>query len=1064
MDSCIKNCVRSKYNDQQLVHYKSVCSTCSRSPALKYVWHAVDGESATPPIVVGTNQARLVLDSPLLAAIHRSDRLTITVTVTDAMQTIGRASVHLWRHSKPTVKCQIQPKPPASADDGIAGETVYLVQCDRNEFHRFTVYQGDQLIAHSDSAPFECRLLDTAQHSARIRIVAIDLANAETSAIVGEQTLTVRPNARPLETVAQMLDFLVGPHPLSVRSVSQAGKIETAIVLLHILIGNLTPERWTRAERGHIVGVALSGIMRDIALPGPAEKVRMFVDVTAALTTATVVDLDHELALNACQVLFRAVSALSVLQAEAEFGRFHLEDQLLANIAQILSIIQRVIEPVDRLEQIWTDEQIPMPIYRPYLEHYPDYGELNETILIVLENRLQTTQHILKIVTVLSGILKRQCRPMEPQIDIALEKLMLKHVESEPGEGTIAVVVGHDETIELSVEIEDISHGHSTTACVFRSDPMWWYPAPFPINSDVVIVDVLPSSPHSELAFRADRTSTAPRAIHLKFRMPTPEIQPTEASVTNSDSDMSVYGIRVPANGVLRVSFRLQAGVALRVHFTWNDRATHYEFVRACRTIRAESGAGSQLRTLRWPNEHATSRVLYMAIMAGADSTADAEGFIDFQFWTTVAACSSWSRHDWIALDCRLGADYADDDAHLHCVCQQSAEAGGAIAYASQLYVAPNQLYLPRDLRLALVDNWLVLGFVLVLLAVIVGALFWARLADRRTKNTRHLPPLLIDSAPAVEECLNDSANVRDAQQQQHFYLITIYTGIGPNAGTTARICIRVHGTNHTTGTLPMTASSATPRKPNGNDSDDAGSTPDDLFVRGSVLYFRLCTARRLGPLLAITLSHNSAGRQPSWFCDWVRVQDMRQPLDDWIFLVRRWLSLALLDADDDDKSPKNRPAAAQCICPPIGDREYNSRWLRFRMQLRQLLATRSVWYGLVLPHNSNSSSTAAAATEPMTRTQRVGVAAVSLVCSLLTNAMFFGRTTDATVEREKQQKYARLTASVRLVVVAVQCAIIALILTWAVNFLLSWSRNRKYKKAASDTRDEERSPVIVTV
>lgn len=240
---------------------------------------------------------------------------TIAVTVSDAKLIVGRTQVDLWRDAKLTVKCQIKTKPPIAIDSGIAGETDYSVQCDHDEYDehtvRYTVHQGDLLIAQSALSPFDCRLLDTVHHSARIRIRAIDMVNAENTAIAGEQTVTVKQ--KTLGSVAEMMDFLVGQHPQSIRSESNAGNIAVAIVMIHILTAQLTHElNCTDAERRHIVEVAL-GIVGDMALPGPAEHVRMVIDVIGVLVNVTEL-LHHYQALHAGQVMYRAVSVFDVLQ------------------------------------------------------------------------------------------------------------------------------------------------------------------------------------------------------------------------------------------------------------------------------------------------------------------------------------------------------------------------------------------------------------------------------------------------------------------------------------------------------------------------------------------------------------------------------------------------------------------------------------------------------------------------------------------------------------------------------------------------------------------------------
>lgn len=408
-------------------------------------------------------------------------------------------------------------------------------------------------------------------------------------------------------------------------------------------------------------------------------------------------------------------------------GLFIHEDELRANIAQILSIVEHIIVPVEHIDRIWSDEQIPQPIELPYAENYPDYDEFNDTVLIVLENRLQTTRNVIQTVSILSRICRRQFFPLEPEVRVVRTSLTFASVAKETK--TVITIGDDDGNVEISVPMASTSRGHSITVCVFRTNPMWWYPAAFPIDSNVIFVaNAESSSGIQQRTLGAKLEHTMPRSsasiLHIVFRMPTVPETPTDATVAQSDSDMPVYAIRIPANGLLRVTFRLAAGVALRVHFRWNERPAYYEFKHACRVIQGNGGPANTV-SIRWPNNHSTTRIVYLAIMAaesvkGDNYTKNVDNLIDFQFFTTVAACNSWSRNDWISLDCRLGEDRRTNDTHLHCICRQRRPGIDVTAYAAQLYVAPNQLHLPRDLQLALVDNWLVLGFVGGLLMVIV--------------------------------------------------------------------------------------------------------------------------------------------------------------------------------------------------------------------------------------------------------------------------------------------------------------------------------------------------------
>lgn len=303
-----------------------------------------------------------------------------------------------------------------------------------------------------------------------------------------------------------------------------------------------------------------------------------------------------------------------------------------------------------------------------------------------------------------------------------------------------------------------------------------------------------------------------------------------------------------------------------------------------------------------------------------------------------------------------------------------------------------------------------------------ISALLWAWHADRRSAqaNQQHRQYHLYDAqAPAP------------APNRAAHYLLTVCTGHRPNAGTTATVSARVHGTRYSTGTVRLHRHSNS-----------------RAFARGAIDHYRLRTPVEFGRVLSVTLSHNAAGRRPSWFCEWVRVRDLRHR-EDWLFDVRRWLSLLLAP------STAGGDPLLSVRVRPMDERTFGSRRRCLSRHWRQRLAERSVWYGLVIDGGAGSDPTPGhQQRRHFTRVHRVTLAAVSLVCSLLTNVMFFGRTDERTMETEQRDEYARLVVtSVRVAVVGVQSVLIATVGTAVVSGLLRWSARRAERRAAAEQR-----------
>lgn len=279
-------------------------------------------------------------------------------------------------------------------------------------------------------------------------------------------------------------------------------------------------------------------------------------------------------------------------------------------------------------------------------------------------------------------------------------------------------------------------------------------------------------------------------------------------------------------------------------------------------------------------------------------------------------------------------------------------------------------------------------------------------------------------------------------------YQLTVATGSHPNAGTSARIHVRLTGRTHATAAL---------RLPNAFGRS---------FEVGAVAEYRVLTPHHFGRIDSVTLEvRRPAGGRPRWFCDWVRVRDVRRR-EEWLFSVRTWLGVDGLRDDNGDAPQKllnqrtdasNATTRSAITVPLMSRGQFASFGRLVRQHLQQRLAGTSVWYGLAFDRRGRVGSAAGASAVRFTQVQRVTVATASFACGLLTNIMFFGRTNDETVEREQSGPYAQLVVTGRVLAVGFISVAIAVVFTTLVGLLVGWSERRRMRLAEAEQKRDDR-------
>ena len=112
-------------------------------------------------------------------------------------------------------------------------------------------------------------------------------------------------------------------------------------------------------------------------------------------------------------------------------------------------------------------------------------------------------------------------------------------------------------------------------------------------------------------------------------------------------------------------------------------------------------------------------------------------------------------------------------------------------------------------------------------------------------------------------------------EEGTYYYDMAIGTGVWKNSGTTANVVISIKS--------EMNELSQVPLRSEGESSE--------MFARGSINGFVLITSESLGHLKEITLEHDNAGENPSWFVETVTIRD-RQTEELWTFPINRWLAV----------------------------------------------------------------------------------------------------------------------------------------------------------------------------
>ena len=231
-------------------------------------------------------------------------------------------------------------------------------------------------------------------------------------------------------------------------------------------------------------------------------------------------------------------------------------------------------------------------------------------------------------------------------------------------------------------------------------------------------------------------------------------------------------------------------------------------------------------------------------------------------------------------------------------------------------------------------------------------------------------------------------------------YDIVVSTGVWRNSGTTANTAVTIVGERNESKEIWLR------RK----------GDKCDLFSRGSIDGFELITRGPFGSLKEITVAHDNAGPNPSWFLETVTIRD-RQSGEKWDFTVNQWLAV--------EKGDGQIEVTVPCL---------SRSCFGFSDQVRSLaprrLADSHIWMSVA---GKASSST-------FTRVQRASCCMSILFSAMIANAMFY----NIGGESEAAIRVGPFKFSWRQIVIGIQSGVIVAPVNILIVFLFRSSRPKQ--------------------
>ncbi|XP_045214928.2 uncharacterized protein LOC123565009 [Mercenaria mercenaria] len=352
------------------------------------------------------------------------------------------------------------------------------------------------------------------------------------------------------------------------------------------------------------------------------------------------------------------------------------------------------------------------------------------------------------------------------------------------------------------------------------------------------------------------------------------------------------------------------------------------------------------------------------------------------QFGTATMACMTWddSTDSWRSDECE--GTWKPDTGELDCECKPKK----ALTFANSFYVAPNKIdFSSVFLKFSPLNQAAVMATLILILLIYIIIVIWTRRQDRKDLLRWGITPL------------SDNFS-----EDNYFYVIKVFTGMRPGAGTRSRICMVICGEEMDSGVRELY------------------DGVRDEFSTGSVMNFLMSTTVYLGDLDYIRIWHDNSGggSYASWYLSRMEVHDVQRN-ESFSFLGERWLAVEKEDG------------LLECVLPVCKSENLNVFKNRFFMNAKDNLADSHIWISVAYrPQASN-----------FTRTQRASCALLFVMLTMIANAMFFKGSNEDNYETPAELQVGPFRFSLQQIYISFVCALIVTPGTLLVIYLFKLSK-----------------------
>ncbi|KAF3686447.1 Polycystic kidney disease protein 1-like 2 PC1-like 2 protein Polycystin-1L2 Precursor [Channa argus] len=328
---------------------------------------------------------------------------------------------------------------------------------------------------------------------------------------------------------------------------------------------------------------------------------------------------------------------------------------------------------------------------------------------------------------------------------------------------------------------------------------------------------------------------------------------------------------------------------------------------------------------------------------------------------TSIAAqCKYWNEtaSSWSDNGCRVGP--LTTPLVTQCLCNH------LTLFGSSFFVMPNLVDVSRTAELfaTFANNPVVVCFVGAIFTAYLLVVVWARRKDMQD-SVKVKVTVLEDNDPLAE----------------YRYMLHVNTGHRRGASTSSQVTITLMGTE-------------------GESEPHHLTDPEKVvFERGGVDMFLLTTHFSLGDLQSIRLWHDNSGEHPAWYVNKVMVQDLESG-QKWHFLCNSWLAVDVGECTLDKVFP---------VATEMDLKRFSNL---FFMKTAKDFRDGHIWFSVISRPPSSS----------FTCVQRVSCCLSLLLCTMLTNIMFWGIPTDPS---EQTMDLGQIEFTWQQVMIGVQSSII---------------------------------------